>query len=510
MLSTVVKGVDANDDRDDIVCMEWFTVDKVGLAKILEKKGKAFAVFELIQNAWDTDATHVTVRIDPIPGRPYVTIRVEDDHPDGFVTLTHAFTLFAESEKKTDPSKRGRFNLGEKLVLALCDHAYIRSTRGSVEFDSSGRHERNRERTESGSVFVGTLRMTRDELVEVDRAVRTLLPPPGIVTVFNDMVLGARQAIKEFEATLPTEIADAEGYLRKTQRLCRVTVHDVLEGETPTLYEMGIPVVALSGGERWHVNVHQKIPLNVDRDNVTPAYLQTVRVMLANEVRDLIGKDDATQVWINAATEDERIAPEVVENVVTARFGAKRAIFDPSDPEANKALMNEGYTIIPGGALSKGQWSNIRSGGFASASGKIKPTGVQYSSDGRPERVIDPDNYTKGQRALVDYATELAWKLLGKSIDVRIVSEVTQAYAASYGGSCLTFNLGRLGKQWFEDPIGRVHNELLLHEFAHNKVSDHLTHDFSDEVCRLSAKLVEIALTDPEFFVKHGYARVQR
>jgi 3-(3-hydroxy-phenyl)propionate hydroxylase len=30
--------------------------------------------------------------------------------------LTHAFTLFAESAKKGDAEKRGRFNLGEKLV----------------------------------------------------------------------------------------------------------------------------------------------------------------------------------------------------------------------------------------------------------------------------------------------------------------------------------------------------------------------------------------------------------
>ena len=31
----------------------WFEVDKQGLAKILERKGKEFALMELIQNAWD-------------------------------------------------------------------------------------------------------------------------------------------------------------------------------------------------------------------------------------------------------------------------------------------------------------------------------------------------------------------------------------------------------------------------------------------------------------------------
>jgi len=31
----------------------WFEVNKQGLAKILERKGKEFALFELIQNTWD-------------------------------------------------------------------------------------------------------------------------------------------------------------------------------------------------------------------------------------------------------------------------------------------------------------------------------------------------------------------------------------------------------------------------------------------------------------------------
>lgn len=484
--------------------MDWFTVDKAGLAKLLEKKGKAFAVFELIQNSWDTNAKRVTVSVEAVPGRALATLFVEDDHPEGFKNMAHAFTLFAESEKKGDPSKRGRFNLGEKLVLALCEKAEIISTKGSVYFTAEGRTE-GRKKLLAGSAFLGTIRMTREELAEVEKAIRTLLPPDGVETTFNGKLLEPRRTIRGFDTTLPTDIADEEGYLRKTQRKTQVTIHEVAEGEVPTLYEMGIPVVELSGGERWHVNIHQKVPLNVDRDNVTPAYLQTVRVLLANEVRDLLSKEDAKQVWVNAATEDERIAPEVVKTVMDQRFGKKRAIFDPSDPEANKALMHEGYTIIPGGSLSKGQWENVRSGGFASPSGQIKPTGIQYDPNGRPERIIDPAKYTAGQRGLVEYAQDLARKLIGRDINARIVSEITEPHGAWFGGGSLTFNIGRLGKAWFEDPIGRRHNELLLHEFAHAKVGDHFTREFSDEVGRLGAKLADLALMDPNFFTSHGY-----
>lgn len=483
--------------------MDWFTVDKAGLAKLLDKKGKAFAVFELIQNGWDTAARTIQVEIEPVVGKPRVTLKVEDDDPDGFKNLTHAFTLFAESEKKGDPSKRGRFNLGEKLVLALCDEASIVSTKGSIVFDAEGRHESRRKR-DSGSVFRGVMRMTREELIEVEAAVQRLIPPVGCRTTFNGVALPYREILRKFEATLPTEIADEEGFLRRSQRKTEVTVHEVKPGETATLYEMGIPVVELSGGEPWHVNVHQKIPLNVDRDNVTPAYLQTIRVLLANEMKESITKDQADQVWVNAATEDERIDSDAVNAVLDHRFGKKRAIFDPSDPEANKQLMNEGFTIVHGGSLSKGQWNNVKSAGLAEPSGHIRPSGVQYDPDGDPERIIPEDQYTSGMREVVNFTKGLAFHLIRKEIQVKLVNEpIALPHAAWYGHGVLAFNVGRLGKDWFHEGIQARQLELILHELAHDKVKDHLTKEFADEVGRLAVMVVATAIQEPDFLKRH-------
>lgn len=110
----------------------WFEVDKQGLAKILERKGKEFALMELIQNAWDEPGvTKVTASLE-YRGRNRALLVVEDDAPEGFQNLSHAFTLFAESVKKANPEQRGRFNLGEKLVLALCDEVTIQTTQGGL------------------------------------------------------------------------------------------------------------------------------------------------------------------------------------------------------------------------------------------------------------------------------------------------------------------------------------------------------------------------------------------
>src|SRR5687768_5610372 len=104
----------------------WFDIDKAGLAAILERRGKAFALFELVQNAWDSGTERVEIRLSPIAGEPYATLEVED-WGEGFADLAHAYTMFARSSRAGNPTKRGRFNLGEKLVLALCRKAAITS-----------------------------------------------------------------------------------------------------------------------------------------------------------------------------------------------------------------------------------------------------------------------------------------------------------------------------------------------------------------------------------------------
>src|SRR5262245_45672008 len=115
--------------------MSWFQTDKAGLAAILERRGKAFALFELTQNAWDSGAASVTITAEPIPGAPFARLTVEDDSPEGWADLGHAFTLFAPSRRAGDPTKRGRFNLGEKLVLSLCRRARIETMSGTLAFD---------------------------------------------------------------------------------------------------------------------------------------------------------------------------------------------------------------------------------------------------------------------------------------------------------------------------------------------------------------------------------------
>ena len=97
---------------------------------------------------------------------------------------------------------------------------------------------------------------------------------------------------------MPTEIGDE---LRRTQRKTEVEIYEVEDGDTATLYELGIPVVELMQGDKFHVNVMQKIPLTIDRDNVPPAYLRLIRCHVLNETADLLNGEECAAAWVQDA-----------------------------------------------------------------------------------------------------------------------------------------------------------------------------------------------------------------
>lgn len=475
--------------------MNWFDVDKEGLAKLLARKGPEFALFELIQNAWDTDAKNVTVEMEPLPNMPYSLLIVEDDDPEGFKNLTHAFTLFAESEKKGDVAKRGRFNLGEKMVLALCSSAEIETTKGSVLFTKENGRRNSSKKRSFGSRFKGTIRLARDEHARALAAVQTLLPPDHIRTTINGVVLEPRPPVLEFQAALATEIADAEGYLRKSERTTQVTLHQRNPNENAMLYEMGIPVVELPG-QRWHVNVQQKVPLNSDRDNVTPAYARQLSVAVLNAAHHLLDQSDATRGWVREAAGDERAVPDAVERTISLRFGEKRVAFDPSDPEGTKLAVSQGYTVISGGSLSAGEWDNVRRDKLALPAGQVTPSPKPYSSDGDPEKIIPVEKWTPEMGTFAERAGFLGWELMGVKVTTRFVKEPGVYWRATYGrGGSLAINVGKVGRSWFEGTRSNRldHLSLLLHEFGHEYSGDHLSEEYHRALCRLGAKLAFLA-----------------
>jgi len=463
----------------------WFDVDRAGLGKILDRKGVEFAVFELAQNCWDEPGvTRVSIALTDAEDRGYALLSVEDDAPEGFKDLRHAYTLFAESAKKANPEQRGRFNLGEKLVLSRCKWAVITTTKGTVRFDVNGRRE-NGTRTEAGTTFTALIRMNKEEQAHVAAEIRKLIPQAGIVTTFNGTRLEPWTPMQELEASLPTEIEDEEGRLRGAVRKTKVRCYAPRDGEASFIYEMGIPVVEHDC--TFHVDVLQKVPLTMDRENVTPKFLRALRPAVFNATHEQLSTEDVNHGWAQDAIESGDAKPEAVRDYVTKRFGQLRVSYDMNDPEANNAAAAHGYTVVKGGTLTRAAWENIRAAEAIQPAGKVFPT---HPGGTVPHESVEE---TKGMQQVREYAQALAWLLLEVEITVQFCQQPSRE-AASWGARTLSFNVRNLGgPRWFDLKENRLAiDDLIIHEFGHHLESNHLSEKYNDALSGLAAKAMAL------------------
>lgn len=469
----------------------WFAVDKEGLGKLVERRGKAFVIFELVQNAWDCAGTkRVEVQLSWL-GRDRATLIVRDDNPDGFTDLAHAFTLFAPSEKKGDPGRRGRFNLGEKLVLAICDRAHVISTKGKIIFEPGGARRAVRERLREGTEFFATVRMTKAELEEVHSEARRIIPPAGILTTFNDVVIPPRDPLRMLpEAWLETEVADANGILRRKYRDAEVAIYKPMDGAKAHLYEMGIPVVEL-GDDPFDVDVRQKIPLTMERDGVPPRYLRDVRGAVLDGAHDLMAQKAMTGKWTQDAIE-ESTNKEAVRDLVRKRYGEKVVIYDPSDVEGTKIATSRDYTVIPGGAFTSDAWEKIRDAGAALPAGQVTPSPKPFHPDGDPLEFFSEDELQEGHKDFRHLVVGFARDVAELSIIVLFTDTPGWGFRAAYMKDTtsskhgqIIFNLAKLGEDFWDD-LGAQYR-LVLHELGHH-FGGHLDESYHEAICRMAGK----------------------
>jgi hypothetical protein len=481
----------------------WFAVSRVGLAQLMDGREKSFIVRELVQNAWDEPGvSYCRVTLEPSDTRGYVWVSVVDNAPEGFSDITHAYTLFANTRKRKDPDKRGRFNLGEKQVLSLCKEAEIKTTTCTIRFNQDGTRTTSKDHTTSGSVFRGLVRMNRDEMQQCIDALKTFIRPACIRTWVNDYDLPQRLPLATRTAKLTTEYADEEGAWRRSKRNTEIEVYKVPPEEVPTLYEMGIPVVELEAGDCFHYNVNQRVPLNQDRDNVSPAYLRDLRAEVMNAVAEHLTEEDAAEPWAREATDSDRIERDAFEVVLEKRYGDKVVSRSVDDEEANNAAVAKGYTILSGGSMTRGEWDNAKRFDSIRSSHHVAPTRhPQFSADGM-DTTVPLDKWTQGMKNVVTFIQRIVPRLMDGSIEVRIVRDKWNRFGGWYGGYTLTMNLQVLGHKFFNEFPGNMERvvDFVVHELGHHFESNHLSDNYHKALTKMAGQLVALAIVQPSIF----------
>jgi hypothetical protein len=483
-------------------------VDPKGFARVQGDKPKGRMLAELFQNAKDEDGvTEISIDLWPVGGKPTSTFKVEDNSPEGFSDLTHAYTLFAPSYKLDHPEKSGWMNLGEKMVIVGTKWCRISSTKGEVYFDMADatREEFPRRKREKGTVVEGELAMTREEHNDALLFLDMLISPPGIKFSICGKEVPARNLQGEFRAKLPTRIL-RDGMPAPSIRETAVRVWEVKEGEEAHIYELGIPVVSFApkDGMTFHVDVGQKVPLNKDRDNVTPAFKSLLLAEVLNNLHEqIVTKENVTSNWVVEAASQKEATKEATEHVLDEAFGKNRVIASVTDPEANNKAMANGYTVIPSRGMTPGMRENAKGFGLLNVSHDLFRTPKPFSDDPNapPVEIVPESEWTDDMKGVAEYAKFLGQELLGRKVLVVIAKELGEGSTAAYGpGGTLYFSLKKLGRAWFRRVDELRLDDLLVHEFGHEYAGNHLSEDYYTALTKLAAKMKQFGRNFPTKF----------
>ena len=441
---------------------------------------------EIVSNSWD-EKTHIC----KVELRSLTTMTayfsVYDDGR-GFKDIRDAWTLMGHTDKRLNPEVRGRFNIGEKEILSVAKSAKITTAGKIITFpQQGGRTVRTNPKDFKGTLVEVSVPWGSHQVKETEQKLMQLLPPSDITYEVNGLIIPYKHPHKEIEATLETVIQPSiYEALSHTRRKTRVEIYRNPNGVKSQLYEMGIPVQVIDCP--YSVNICQKVPLPPNRDTVRDTYLQDVYAAVLNATADEV--EEAAANWTRVAIEDKDADPEAVKTIVTKRYGEKVALWS-TDPRANEKAMLAGFEIVHGRTLSERE-REVFSG-----------IGIQHTSSMFPTSLksVEPlreDQLTDGMRVIRAYAKRLYRGLFDRSLEVSFISDWEIEAAADFIPHEITFNVARLGRDFFNQIDHRV-TETLLHEFAH---TDGVGHEpsYYRSLQRLAGRAVHLALEHPELF----------
>ena len=478
----------------------WFDTDKNGFRQLYSGRKKSYVVKELTQNAWDETITFCKIDIKFVKDINKkdidIIIKAEDDSATGFRDKSHAYTLFAETYKRYDPTKRGRFNLGEKQALSICHYGVITTTTGSIVFNEEGRFEPESDadakelglkewKRDRGTVVELHLKATEEEYVQMVNEAHLLFPPKGVKYTVNDMEVPFREVHKSFKASLSTIVWKGDKMIGTS----RMTQVDLIEPTDKSyIYEGGIPVVETDCP--WSINVHQKIPVTFDRDNIKdPVWLKDLYAVVLNKTFNEI--PDVSSPWVHMGLSRKGlIKKDTATHIAKEKFGDKWVTFNPNDPGANDRAIQDGAHIVYPGQTPKEVMDMFRQHDLVHSSTE------QYGQrDLALAKMIQPTEAMKRFRTLCQ---KIGREFLGFDIEVKFMKAPEANVMADYGGRVLRFNVSKLSKTYF-DKVTKANMNLVVHEIPH-EYGWHTDKNYLNGVTRLAGFLIIKMRDEPDYF----------
>lgn len=310
----------------------WLAISTEGFAAMNAARPPEHLIKELVQNSLDSFAPGQAGEIQLSYGNGDGAFHVVcDDNGSGISGLEDLRVVYL-THKTDSHLKRGRFGRGFKELLCIAEHAEVESGGRQLTFlqENGQRISRLRQLAPAGSpagspAAAGTsvrmqLRWPAEVAGQLDRYFERFLLPPSVRLLVNGNALPHRPSEQRIEASLTTEIYDASGQCwRKPSRRTCIALVRTLPVETPTIYEMDIPVAAVEWDAPFHCDVQQRVPMNPNRDAVAAGYPLKLHVACLPALLEQMEGEMVRQDWVGTA--GRRCEPAVQRRIIERAFG---------------------------------------------------------------------------------------------------------------------------------------------------------------------------------------------
>ncbi|HEX5748930.1 MAG TPA: ATP-binding protein [Archangium sp.] len=468
---------------------EWFELSEEGWRRSNRARPLGQLVREALQNAFDQRARRVKVRLEEDE------VRIEDDAPAGLARDEFAFTVFL-GEKDTPPTWRGRKGRGLKEMIAASDRAEVETVGRTLVFDDTGRSVKANSRTVGTCLrlFRRTSERERDEAV---RLLRLTLAPPGVELLINGRAVRPPRA-KDSLADCPLETVELHrGVERYVERGTRVDLYYPRPGETPHLYELGLPVEPHH--LPWHVDVQQRIPLAAERDAARDPYKRTLAAILLESLAPELSRQELSGAWVTEVLAHFTLGEEALGAYVE-KVLPPRAVLSVG-PRADDRARQLGAKVVDLRGMPQAALEQLET--------------VVEAADAYVERMEGPPRdvvVRPGARAerLVGVVRCLSKELTGREVGVeffeREVRDERAHVEAEYDRERRVLRVNMKGRVRLEDPLEPRTLGIILHELAHEAGDEH-DFAFIDRLEGFAGKALRCLVDRPDLLAPYASPR---
>lgn len=462
----------------------WFDIDNDGWKRMNAGRPPYELVKELIQNVLDEKFNTVNINYSVIDN--VFKLCIEDDIEGGFSNSSLITTVFMTS-KEDSHLKRGRKGRGLKEFLSVCKNATVETVGKTVKFcDNGTRKEYTNDRTIGTKISCEIVEdgWNQNTITEINDFLKRVIVYSGKIFVNGRLIKEKVRIAKKDKCALNTQIIKDNKQI-EVHGYTTISIYNK-NGKDGWIYEMGIPVCVTD--IPYDIDIHQRIPLNDNRNEVSKYYLRAVKLYvvqaLINDItkKDYIGWASETfNSYYNYNIEERRIILNKFSEDKTLLIKSKSRII-------NDKARQKGYDLFDVSMYSDGL-KDFFENEMVTADSKISDI-EKFTK----ELDVEP---TEMESKFINELETLIKNAIGADIKICImekpkdtISDNVTLAIHTYIDNCsfIKFNRLSVGKKVFENPYGEKALDILIHELGHEDSSEH-DHKFINAVTKYAGKI---------------------